>query len=97
MFSNIVLALWSGAGLTWWFLAWRLVTAEQRKRDAVPEPVSRRTLSVFKPLPPLGATGLKMVARGLESFAAQLDPESELLLGIHEKSLRRRMPFLDRD
>ena len=96
MFSKIVLALWSGAGLVWWLLAWRLVTADQRKRGAVPESASRRTLSVFKPLPPLGATGLRLVAAGLESFAAQLDPESELLLGIHEADRDFTAPLLDR-
>jgi ceramide glucosyltransferase len=94
MFSKIVLALWSGAGLTWWILAWRLVTADQRKKG--PEPASRQTLSVFKPLPPLGASGLKVVAGGLESFAAQLDPESELLLGIHEADRDAAAPFVKR-
>jgi len=96
MFSKIILALWSGAGLIWWILAWRLVTADQRKRKTIPEPVLRRTLSVFKPLPPLGATGLRVVAGGLESFAAQLDPESELLLGIHEADRDLAAPFVKR-
>ena len=84
MFSKIVLALWSIAGLVWWVLAWRLVTADQRRKGAAPEPVLLRTLSVFKPVPCLGAQGLKVVAAGLESFVAQLDSGSELLLGIHE-------------
>jgi len=96
MFSKIVLALWSCAGLVWWMLAWRLVAADQRKRGVVPDSTARRTLSVFKPLPPLGATGLKGVSAGLESFVAQLDPESELLLGIHEADRDFTAPFLDR-
>jgi len=60
------------------------------------EPTARPTLSVFKPLPPLGATGIKIVASGLESFIAQLDAESEMLLGIHEADRDFTAPFLDR-
>jgi hypothetical protein len=96
MFSKIVLALWSCAGLIWWMLAWRLAAADQRKRSVVPDSTARRTLSVFKPLPPLGARGLKAVSAGLESFVAQLDPESELLLGIHEADRDFTAPFLNR-
>ena len=94
MFSNIILALWSGAGLVWWLLAWRLVAAQGRKIEPVAGTAPRRTLSVFKPLPPLGATGLEQVAAGLKSFAAQLDPECELLLGIHEADRDTTAPFL---
>ena len=36
-----------------------------------------------------------MVAAGIESFAAQLDPESEMLLGIHEADRDFTAPFLD--
>src|SRR5258708_33128552 len=96
MFSKMLLVLWSFAGVVWWFLAWRLVSADQRKKDALPEPASRRTLSVFKPLPCLGAQGLRVVAAGVESFVAQLDPESELLLGVHEADRDFTAPFLDR-
>jgi hypothetical protein len=96
MFSEIVLALWSGAGLAWWTLAWRLAAADQGKREPVPDATARRTLSVFKPLPPLGARGIEAVAAGLESFVAQLDPESELLLGIHEADRDLTAPFVKR-
>jgi hypothetical protein len=96
MFSKLVLALWSCVGLVWWMLAWRLVAADQRKGDTVPDSTARRTLSVFKPLPPLGATGLNVASAGLASFAAQLDPESELLVGIHEADRDFIAPLLDR-
>jgi len=96
MFSKLVLAFWSCAGLVWWMLAWGLVAADQRKRGEVPESTARRTLSVFKPVPPLGAKGLKMVSAGLESFVAQLDSESELLLGIHEADRDFTAPFVKR-
>lgn len=96
MFSKIILALWSGAGLFWWLLALCLVSADQRKSRLLSVGTARQTLSVFKPLPPLGAKGLKLVAAGLESFVAQLDSESELLLGIHEADRDFTEPFLDR-
>jgi hypothetical protein len=96
MFSKIVLALWSCAGLVWWTVAWRLAAADQGKKGVGLESTSRRTLSVFKPLPPLGARGLRVVAAGIESFAAQLDPESEMLLGIHEADRDFTAPFLKR-
>jgi ceramide glucosyltransferase len=84
MFSSILLALWTIAGLVWWALAWRLVTMENKWPGPVGEASDHRQLTVFKPLPPLGANGLDVLAKGLESFVAQLDAESELLLGIHE-------------
>jgi len=96
MFSKIVLVLWSFAGLAWWIVAWRLVAADRRKSDVAPAPASRPMLSVFKPLPFLGAQGLRTVAAGVESFVAQLDVDSELLLGIHEADRDFTAPFVDR-
>jgi ceramide glucosyltransferase len=96
MWSEAILAIWSGAGLTWWALAWRLVAADRRQTRIDPGPASLPSLSVFKPLPPLCTKGIKGLALGLESFIAQLDPESELLLGIHEADRDIAAPFLDR-
>ncbi len=96
MFGEIVLAAWSGAGLAWWMVAWRLVASGQRSGGQRPaDPPRRRSLSIFKPLPPLGARGLRVVAAGLESFVAQLDAESEMLLGIHEADRERVAPFAE--
>ncbi len=96
MFSNILLAIWSLGGLVWWTLAWRLVSKAQSPVEKADGSMSGRSLSIFKPLPPLGLTGLKVVAAGLESFVAQLDDESELLLGIHEADRDLTAPFLKR-
>jgi hypothetical protein len=96
MSSNIILAVWSAAGLVWWIIAWRLAAGNKRARASLAQPTARRTLSVFKPLPPLGPTGLKYVAAGLKSFAAQLDSDSELLLGIHEADRDIAAPFVKR-
>ena len=96
MFGEIVLTLWSVAGLGWWLLAWRLVASASGKRTTEPTTTSQETISIFKPLPPLGAQGLRLVAGGLESFLAQLDAKSELLLGIHETDHDFTGPFLKR-
>jgi hypothetical protein len=92
MFNNTLLALWSAAGLIWWLIAWRLAARSSGPRESAS--ISRKTLSVFKPLPPLGATGLEAIAAGLESFAAQLDPDSEMLIGVHEADRDLTGPFL---
>jgi len=94
MFNNILLATWSSVGLIWWLIAWRLASGNSRPQVS-PEK-SNRTLSVFKPLPPLGAMGLEAIAAGLESFAAQLDAESEMLIGVHEADRDLTGPFLKR-
>ncbi|MEI9999643.1 MAG: glycosyltransferase [Verrucomicrobiota bacterium] len=103
MFDEILLALWSAAGLAWWVVAWWLVNAEER---AIASPAGAGpalpALSIFKPLPPLEGRGPAPFARGLESFVAQLAPADELLLGVHESdrasveplvaALRKRFP-----
>jgi ceramide glucosyltransferase len=94
MVNKVILGLWSCAGLSWWLLAWSLVAAQARRSAPAARATARRTLSVFKPLPSLGETGLRQVAAGLKSFAAQLDPQSELLLGIHEADRNFTAPFL---
>ncbi len=96
MCNEIILALWSCAGLTWWIIAWRLVASDVRKKKALPASTAGETLSVFKPLPPLGPTGLRLVSAGLESFVRQLDSDSELLLGIHEADRVFTTPFIAR-
>jgi ceramide glucosyltransferase len=55
---------------------------------------SPHSLTIFKPLPPLGATSFD--PRGLESFLAQMDDETELLLGIHEADRAKVEPWLAR-
>jgi hypothetical protein len=75
----------------------RLVREDQREKKALSsEPTPPKSLSIFKPLPPLGAQGLRLIAPGLESFMAQLDRDSELLLGIHEADRDFTGPFLKR-
>jgi ceramide glucosyltransferase len=96
MWGEIILAAWSAAGLGWWLVAWRLVSAPSPTSDDVPP--SAKTLpllSIFKPLPPLNSRSLRIFGPALESFVAQLDSDSELLLGIHEADRARTAALVD--
>ena len=93
MLGEIVLPLWSMSGVAWWIIAWQLVRGGRRAKSLPVAPASPRSLSIFKPLPPLNEHGFEVLARGLESFVAQLDPESELLLGVHETDRATVAPF----
>ena len=98
MFVEFVLAGWSSAGIGWLLLAQQLVKRDAEKAPRLVKATGARrteTLSIFKPLPPLGPGGLRAEAAGLESFIAQLDAESELLLGIHEADRGAVAPFLE--
>jgi ceramide glucosyltransferase len=97
MLAKLLLAVWSCIGLLWWMISWCLVLAAEKKSSATaPKPREKKSLSIFKPLPPLEYNGLSIVARGLESFISQLDKESELLLGIHDNDWSEITPFINR-
>ena len=94
MFLKILLAAWSCAGLLWWVISWRLVAAAAKTAPFSSPLREKKSLTIFKPLPLLESRGLAIEARGLESFIAQLDEESELLLGVHEADWLEVMPFV---
>jgi ceramide glucosyltransferase len=56
----------------------------------------KKSMTIFKPLSPLESGGLRIEARGLESFIAQLDEASELLLGVHDADWPEVRPFIQR-
>lgn len=82
MMGEAILIVWSVAGLAWWLIALYLVATHHQASSV--ESSQTESLSIFKPLPVLGAKGLKVEAAGLESFLAQMDENTELLLGAHE-------------
>lgn len=91
-----ILSAWTAAAAAWWILSWLLV------KSAAPSPeketggeISTERLVIFKPLPPLGAKGLLNEAAGLESFIAQLDQQSTLLMGAHEADRATVLPFIE--
>jgi hypothetical protein len=98
MFLEAALLGWSGLALVWWVISWRLVPAEEATPDEeFPEEKDASrfpSLTIFKPLPPLH--GQAFDPAGLESFLAQMDLQTELLLGLHEKDLATFEPWLTR-
>jgi ceramide glucosyltransferase len=95
---ELALALWCALGLAWDASAFLLVLRAARRAPAPPPAASapREKLTIFKPLPPLGPAGLRDLAAPLESFLAQLSPDDDLLLGIHEADRPRVAPFLEK-
>lgn len=93
---EIALLIWSGAALTWWMIAIRLVARGPQTRAAPPEAPAKR-VSLFKPLPVLPtADSVRRLADAVESFARELDADSEMLLGIPEEQAAAWQPVVDR-
>lgn len=81
---DAVLAGWSGLAAVWWLIACGLVATGRRRRRPVPASSQPRPfLTVFKALPPVsGDVHPAEIAGALESFVAQLDATSEMLVGV---------------
>jgi len=98
MFPEAALAAWSGLALVWWVISWRLVPSEEPAPPVDPvaesEEARLRSLTIFKPLPPLDVAPFR--PDGIESFLAQMDARTELLLGVHEPDLAKFEPWLTR-
>ena len=94
MFGEGIPALWSAVALLWWIAAWRLVKAACRQQVRSTVGALPRSLSIFKPLPPLGSKGITSFAAGLESFAAQMDDSCDLLLGAHSADMKAVQDFV---
>ena len=98
MFPEAALLAWSGLALVWWVISWRLVPSEEPAPpvDSVgeSEEARLRSLTIFKPLPPLDVAPFH--PDGIESFLAQMDARTELLLGVHERDLAKFEPWLTR-
>lgn len=93
---TVVLWAWSGAAGIWWLLAILLVRFRPRTHLA-PEPEPLPSLTVFKPLPPVGdAPTRQSLTEAVESFLTELGPADELLLGIPADSLEAWQPALSK-
>lgn len=82
------LILWTACGAAWWLVAYVVVhtAPAQRSSDRSRKlPSDDRFLSIFKPLAsPLGEEELRSLRPCLGSFAAELDENSEMLIGCQE-------------
>jgi ceramide glucosyltransferase len=89
-----ILGIWTGLGLTWWILSLILVVSAKPRRTA-DRPADPRRITIFKPLAPLAAEEFERIRACLESFAAALDDNSELIIGCHQWDESRLHPFVD--
>ena len=100
MDDRLFLLTWTALGLSWLIVAWRLAAANARRSlGKTPEdgsPPDAFSLTLFKPLPRLGPRGLEVEGPALESFVAQMDERTEMLLGVHEADRETAAPFLER-
>lgn len=88
----VFLIVWSAVAFTWWGIAlWLLADARRWKNIATPS--QRRSITVFKSLPPVhDERELAALASAIGSFARELSPQDELLIGINALHAARWEP-----
>lgn len=92
----MLLIAWTGIGVSWWFVAIVLVARASRSPEASAAD-DNSSISIFKPIPsPLGERELAVIVECLESFAADLDANSELLIGAGERERAAIEAFVER-
>jgi len=93
-----ILTTWTALAAVWWILAYALAaTARPRRHPEPGDELDPRRLTIFKPLAsPLGTAELEHLGRCLESYVAELDGESELLIGCHERERTELETFVER-
>ena len=94
---ELVLLVWTVVAFSWWIVSYWLIGDDspgqppQEPRGTLP------TVTVFKSLPPTaGANERLRLAAAVESFMAQLEPRSQLIIGIEEGNMPAWKPILDR-
>ncbi len=91
-----VFVIWTCLGVVWWITAIILVATPRRLQ--ADSPLSdMRSITVFKPLPgSLSDQELIRFSECIESFVADLDDKSELLIGCHLVDEDRLRDFVQR-
>jgi ceramide glucosyltransferase len=91
-----ILGVWTCIGIAWWFVAFILVVSARNQRRRTGE-VDPRRITVFKPLPRhLSDREFARFDSSIESFIADLDENSELLIGCHRPDQARLEGFVER-
>lgn len=89
---------WTAIGVLWWIIAAVLVARAVRVRATETGNTQRGDIriSIFKPVPsPLGENEFAMVRECLETVVADLDANSELLLGGDERERTRLVTLVE--
>ena len=85
----IILFAWSVIAFTWWLVALWLLASRVRSDISVAQPTlppasSRPSVTIFKPLPPIRDERERAaLTHAIASFAAQLAPQDELIVGLN--------------
>jgi ceramide glucosyltransferase len=96
MSGEWILGIWTCLGIAWWMIAFILV-ATVKARPAGAQSADPRGITVFKPLPlSRNHQELARFANCIESFVADLDDNSELLIGCHLPDEERLQGFVQR-
>jgi ceramide glucosyltransferase len=91
-----ILGVWTALGVLWRIVGVLLVAAARRP-PAVAAGRDERPLTIFKPLPgPLDETERHRLQECLESFAADRDDASQLLIGCHQADREFFAAFVER-
>lgn len=78
---EVILAAWTAVAIVWWMIAATLVAlgGPKEKKCAAPD---RRRITIFKPVAsPLRDNEHEEISACIETFVAELDDNSELLIG----------------
>jgi len=91
-----LLGIWTCVGVAWWVVAFSLVVSARSRRPD-PENADTRRITVFKPLPRhLSDREFARFDSPIESFIADLDNNSELLIGCHQPDRVRLEAYVKR-
>lgn len=89
-----ILGIWTCIGIAWWVVAFVLVMSAGNRRPATGTPDPRR-ITVFKPLPRfLSEEEFARFDKPIETFIADLDGNSELLIGCHRPDQARMEEYV---
>jgi len=89
-----ILGIWTCIGIAWWVVAFVLVMSAGNRRPAIGTPDPRR-ITVFKPLPRfLSEEEFARFDKPIETFIADLDGNSELLIGCHRPDQARMEEYV---
>jgi hypothetical protein len=89
-----ILGIWTCIGIAWWVVAFVLVMSARNRRPGTGTPDPRR-ITVFKPLPRfLSEEEFARFDKPIETFIADLDGNSELLIGCHRPDQARMEDYV---